>query len=109
MPERWSASEKKIARRAYEAARLAVLDSAFAEFKAKAAAAATVDDMWAIGDELRQRRRELEELLDYRSSQLTPVFGRLILEGHLDEAQLTGLADDKLEEIRRFISFARSR
>src|SRR6266542_975917 len=70
----WSASEKKIARRAYEAARQAVLAAELAEFKVKAAAAG-IDEMWSIGDELRQRRREIEELLDYRYSQLTLVFG----------------------------------
>jgi len=105
----WSGSEKKIARRAYEAARQTVLAGTLAEFKAKAAAAATIDDMWSIVDALRQRRRDLEELLDFRYSQLTLVFSRLIVEGHLDERQLAGLAEDKLEEIRRDISFFRRR
>jgi hypothetical protein len=105
----WSNAEKKVARRAYEAARQAVLAVTLAEFKAKAAAATTIDDMWSIVDGLRQRRRELEELLDYRYSQLPLVFARLIVEGHLDEGQLAGLSDDKLAEIRRDVSFFRSR
>jgi Photoprotection regulator fluorescence recovery protein len=105
----WSNAEKKIARRAYEAARQAVLAGAMAEFKAKAVAATTADDMWSVGDELRQRRRELQELLDYRYSQLPMVFGRLIFDGYLDEQQLSGLAEDKLAEIRRYVSFMRSR
>jgi hypothetical protein len=110
MPDRkWSEAEKKIARRAYETARQAVLAAAFAEFKAKAAAATTVDDMWSIGDELRQRRRELEELLVYRYSQLTLVFACLILQGYLAEEQLKGLSEDKLVEIRRDVSSMRSR
>ncbi len=100
----WSDSEKKIARRAYEAARQTVLAGTLAEFKAKATAATTIDDMWSIVDALRQRRRELEELLDYRYSQLPLVFARLIVEGHLDERQLAGLSEDKLDEIRRFRS-----
>ena len=105
----WSNGEKKIARRAYEAARQAVLAAALADFKAKAAAATTVDDMWSIADEFRQRRRELEELLDYRYSQLPLVFARLILQGYLAEEQLKGLSEDKLVEIRRDVSFMRSR
>lgn len=105
----WSNAEKKIARRAYEAARRAALAGTLAEFKARAAAAATVDDMWSIVDDLRQRRRELEELLDYRYSQLTLVFGRLIFEGHLDEKQLAGLSEDKFEEVHHYLSFARRR
>jgi hypothetical protein len=105
----WSGSEKKIARRAYEAARQTVLAGTLAEFKAKAAAATTIDDMWSIVDALRRRRRELEELLDYRYSQLPFVFARLIVEGHLDERQLAGLSEDKLEEVRRDVSYFRRR
>jgi len=107
MREEWSNAEKKIARRAFEAARESVLAGAFAEFKAKAAAARTVDDMWSIGDALRQRRLEIDELLDYRYSQLTLVFARLIVEGYLDEKQLAGLSEDKLDEIHRDVSFMR--
>src|SRR5215475_12992872 len=107
MREEWSNAEKKIARRAFEAARESVLAGAFAEFKAKAAAARTVDDMWSIGDALRQRRLEIDELLDYRYSQLTLVFARLIVEGYLDEKQLAGLSEDKLDEVHRDVSFMR--
>jgi hypothetical protein len=102
----WSNGERKIARSAFEAARQAVLAKTFAEFKARAAAAKDVDDMWAIGDHLQRRRPELEELLNYRYSQLTFVFGRLIVEGHLDIGRLAGLSDEKLEEVRRFVAFA---
>jgi hypothetical protein len=102
----WYNGEKKMARRTYEAARQALLGKTFTEFKAKAAAAKDVDDMWAIGDHLRQHRRELEGLLDYRYSQLTFVFGHLIIDGHMDVGQLAGLSEDKLEEIGRFVSFA---
>jgi hypothetical protein len=47
---KWSASEKKVAHQAFEAARHSALAGIVAEFKAKAAAAATVSDMWAIED-----------------------------------------------------------
>lgn len=109
MRDEWSNAEKKIARRAYEAARQAVLARTLAEFKAKATAATTIDDMWSIVDGSRQRRRELEELLGYRYSQLPLVFARLILEGYLDERQLAGLSEDKLEEIRREVSYFQNR
>ena len=105
----WSNAEKKIARRAYEGARLALLAAVLAEFKANAAAATTIDDMWSIVDGLQERGRDLEDLLSYRYSRLWLVFARLILEGYLDEKQLTGLAEDKLEEIRRHVSFMRNR
>jgi hypothetical protein len=103
----WSGAEKKIARRAFEAALETALAEIMAEFKAKAAAAVTPDDMWSVERFLRQRRREIDETFDYRYSQLRVVFGRLIVEGYLDEGRLTGLSADKLEEIRRYVSFAR--
>jgi Photoprotection regulator fluorescence recovery protein len=104
---KWSASEKKIARRAYEAASESMLAAVVADFKAKAAAVATPSEMWAIEDHLRQQRRQIDEILDYRYSQLPLVFARLIREGHLDEAHLNGLSDEKLEIIRRFLQFMR--
>ncbi|WP_343716303.1 hypothetical protein [Inquilinus sp.] len=44
----WSASEKKIARRAYEAALGVALARILTEFKAKAAEAATPSEMWDL-------------------------------------------------------------
>jgi hypothetical protein len=105
---KWSASEKKSARRAYDAALELTLAGIMAEFKAKAAAAAAPSEMWAIEDYLRRRRREVDEIFDYRYSQLLLVFARLIREGHLDEAQLSGLAKEKLEIIRYLLSRMRS-
>lgn len=54
---KWPGAEKKIARRAYDAALEAAEAGIVAEFKAKAAAVATLSDMWAIEDYLRQQRR----------------------------------------------------
>jgi hypothetical protein len=105
---KWSASEKKIARRAFEAALESTLTGIMAEFKAKAASAATSSEMWAIEDYLRRRRREVDEIFDYRYSQLPLVFARLIREGHLDEARLSGLAEEELEIIRYLLSRMRS-
>ena len=104
----WSGAEKKIARRAFEAALDTALAESMAEFKAKAAAAVTPEDMWSVESFLRQRRREIDETFDYRYSQLPVVFGRLIFEGKLDEGRLTGLSEDKLEEIRHHVSYMRS-
>jgi hypothetical protein len=101
---RWSASEKKIARGAYEDALEAVLAKVMTEFKARAAAAATPSDMWAVEEYLRQQRRELDEIFDYRYSRLPFVLAQLIREGHLDEARLRGLSEEKLETIRRILS-----
>ena len=101
---KWSGAEKKIARRAYEAALEQALAAILAEFKTKATAAATPSEMWDVEDYLRQRRRDIDELFDYRYSQLPLVLARLIWEGHLKEAQLAGLSEEKLEIVRFFLS-----
>ncbi len=98
---KWTEAEKKLSRRAFEVALQAELAEVLQDFKARAAAAQTPEDMWAVEDSLNQRRRELDAKYDYRYSQLISVFGRLIREGRLTEAQLQGLSQDKLEFIRR--------
>jgi Photoprotection regulator fluorescence recovery protein len=74
------------------------------EFKAKANAAATPFDMWKIEDYLREQRREINEMFDYRYSQLPLIFARLVREGYLDERRLAGLSDDKRQIIRSILS-----
>lgn len=102
---KWSPREKKIARGAFDETIDSTLSQIIADFKAKAAAVVTSDDMWALEGYLRRKRREVEETFDYRYSQLPLVFARLISEGYMDEAQLSGLSDDKLATIRRILSW----
>ncbi len=106
---KWSPSEKKIARKAYDVALEAALAKVMAEFRAKASAAATPSDMWGVEDYLREQRREIDEMFEYRYSQLPFVFARLIREGHLDENPLDGLSQEKREIISRFLTFAARR
>lgn len=104
---RWTGAEKKIARRAFDAALERALASTMAEFKSKAAAAVSPPDMWAVENFLRDRRREIDRIFDYRYSQLLLVFPQLIRRNYLDESQLAGLSEDKLEEIRHYLSYVR--
>jgi hypothetical protein len=67
---KWSDVEKKLVRRVYEEARLAELAETLDEFKVRAAALASIDDMWLLEEYLRNRRRELHEKYDYRYSRL---------------------------------------
>jgi hypothetical protein len=60
--------------------------------------------MWALEDYLRQRRRDIDDIFDYRYSRLLMVFAPLIHEGHLDEARLSDLSEEKLEIIRRLLA-----
>lgn len=101
----WSDSEKKLARRVFEAALAAELAEVVADFKARAASAAEPDDLWAIEEHLRRKRLEIDRKYDYRYSQLILVFGQLLRESRIEEAQLVGLAEEKLGENRRVASY----
>ncbi|MGO4129533.1 hypothetical protein AB4Z01_34415 [Inquilinus sp. YAF38] len=103
---KWSASEKKIARRAFEAALDVALARILAEFKAKAAQATTPSEMWDVEEYLRRQRKHIDTTFDYRYSQLTFVFAAVIREGYLDEGSLAGLSEDKLDDIRHVLRFA---
>jgi hypothetical protein len=95
----WSPAEKKAARAAYDAALQTALAKVIAEFKAKAMAVTEPDDMWEIEDYLRQQRRKIDGIFDYRYSQLLFVFVQMIHLGYLSEEQLAGLSDEKREAV----------
>jgi hypothetical protein len=101
---RWSPSEKKIARSAFEAALESALARVMAEFKRRAEAATTPFEMWEIESYLREQRREIDGAFDYRYSQLPFVFARLIHAGYLDENRLGGLSEEKLKISRSCLS-----
>jgi hypothetical protein len=62
-------------------------------------------DLWNLEHYLTQRRKEIDHKYDYRYSQLTQVFGRLLYEKRLRQEELHGLRDDKLKPIRSFAKF----
>lgn len=101
---KWSDSEKRLARRVYDAALNAELAEIVIEFKTMAAAAAEVDDVWLIQEHLYRKGREIQEKYDYRYSQLLLLFARLLREGRIQQAQLSGLAEEKLAFIRGIAS-----
>jgi hypothetical protein len=62
-------------------------------------------DLWGLEHYLTQRRKEIDRKYDYRYSQLTHVFGRLLHEKRLREEDLRGLREDKLKSIRSLAKF----
>jgi hypothetical protein len=98
---KWSDSEKKIARRVFQAALSAELQETIADLKRRAAAVSAPEEMWELEDHLHRRRTEIDRKYDYRYSQLIFVFGSLLRDKRIGEADLAGLAQDKLEGIRR--------
>jgi Photoprotection regulator fluorescence recovery protein len=97
----WSPTEKKIARKAYDAALESALGKIVTEFKRRAAAAVTVTGVWEIEDYLREQRREIDQMFDFRYSQLPSVFAYLIRKGIWRKERLTVCRK------RNVISFAR--
>jgi Photoprotection regulator fluorescence recovery protein len=100
----WSPAEKNAARKAYDAALESALGKIVAEFKKRAAAAATAAEVWEIEDYLRVQRREIDDMFDFRYSRLPGVFALLIRAGHLEQGLLDGLSDDKREIIRSLVA-----
>ena len=98
---KWSESEKKIARRVFEAALQQELGEIMTRFKEKAAVAEKPDDMWAVESWLAHRRRDIDNKYDFRYSQLVIVFGKLLRERRVTEEELAGLGEDKLSYIER--------
>jgi hypothetical protein len=107
--KRWSASEKKIARRVFEGALKRELGEILAEFKLLAERAGTPAEMWDVEPYLNRARRGIDSKYDFRYSDLEILLGRLLLEERITEADLEGLAADKLESIRAVPEFFRSK
>ncbi len=101
----WSRSEKAIARKAFDAALKRELHEVIQEAKQMASRIRQSSDLWDLEHYLTQRRREIDRKYDYRYSQLTLVFGKLLRESRLGEEQLRGLRQDKLESIRSYARF----
>jgi hypothetical protein len=101
----WSRSEKTIARKAFDAALGRELHEVIQETKQRVNQINGSADLWDLERYLTKRRKEIDRKYDYRYSQLTHVFGRLLHEGRVSEEELRGLREDKLKPIRSFAKF----
>ena len=98
----WSKSEKTIARKAFDAALQLELQEVIQEAKQKARQIKEPEELWDLEHCLTEHHKEIARKYDYRYSQLTQVFGRLLHEGRVSEEELRGLRDDKMKSIRSF-------
>jgi len=101
----WSRSEKAVARTAFDAALGRELHEVIQKAKQMANEIQQSSDLWDLEHYLTERRKEIDRKYDYRYSQLTHVFGRLLHEGRVSEEELRGLREDKLKPIRSFAKF----
>jgi hypothetical protein len=96
----WSKSEKAIARTAFDAALKRELLDVMRKTKQMANQIKEPADVWELEHYLTERRKEIDRKYDYRYSQLTQVFGRLLYERRIAEEDLRGLGEDKMKPIR---------
>ncbi len=101
----WSRSEKAIARAIFDAALDRELREVIQQAKKMASQIQQSSDLWDLEHYLTQRRKEIDRKYEYKYSQLTHVFGRLLHESRLSEDELRGLNEDKLKLIRSFAKF----
>ena len=101
----WSKSEKAIARTAFDAALKRELQDVMQKTKQMANQIKEPAEVWELEHYLTERRKEIDRKYDYRYSQLTQVFGRLLYEKRLREEELRGLREDKLKPIRSVAKF----
>ena len=57
-------------------------------------------DVWDLASYLTQRRKDIDQRYEFRSSRLTQVFGMLLSEGRILEQELRGLREDNFKAIR---------
>ena len=101
---KWSDTEKKAARKVFDAAYMRECNDVIAGLKERALKASAPEDIWKLHEYLMSRRREIEQKYDYRYSELILVFGILLREGWITADDLSGLAEDKIGKIKQIAS-----
>ena len=103
--ETWTASEKKTARRAFDKAFERDCATITAEARRMLENVTAPRDIWRVQEYLTEHRKTVDRIYDYRYSVLLPVFSRLMRDGWLTEADLAGLQQEKIAEIKLGASF----
>jgi hypothetical protein len=101
----WSPTEKKAARKAFDAAYERECRAVSSKLRQMMAGDADPGYVWRVNDYLSEQRRDIDRKYDYRYSVLIEVFARLLDEGWLSEADLNGLSADKIQKIKALADF----
>ena len=95
----WSKAEKKIAKEAFDKAYQRESKKIIKEIKEYKLEQA--EDIWSLSEMLNKQEKEINQIYDYRYSQLVMVLGILMKRGFLSIDELKGLSEDKLEQIKK--------
>ena len=98
---RWTAAEKKVARRAFDHALETHLSAITSEAQRMMANVADPSDLWRVEAYLTESRKTVDRLYQFRYSDLLLVFSILMRDGWLREADLVGLQPEKIAQIKR--------
>ena len=101
---KWSPSEKKAARKAFDLALARELRAIRQETEDLLRKSGDESSIWRLHDYLSGKRREVDQKYDFRYSVLLLVFSRLVSEGWLTVDDLSGIGAEKVEVIQSVIS-----
>jgi hypothetical protein len=98
---KWTAAEKKVARRAFDQALERHLSAITAVAKRMMANVADPSELWQVEAYLTESRKTVDRLYQFRYSDLLRVFSILMRDDWLNEADLVGLQAEKIADIKR--------
>jgi Photoprotection regulator fluorescence recovery protein len=98
---RWTAYEKKVARKAFDAALDRHLATITTEAKWMMGKVSRPSDLWKLEEYLSENRKAVDRLYQFKYSDLLRVFSILMRDGWLKEADLVGLSSGKIADIKR--------
>jgi Photoprotection regulator fluorescence recovery protein len=98
---RWTAAEKRVARKAFDQARERHLSAITAEGKRMMANVADPTDLWQLEAYLSESRKTVDRIYQFRYSDLLQVFSVHMRDDWLKEADLVGLQPEKIADIKR--------
>jgi hypothetical protein len=98
---RWTGAEKKVARRAFDAALQRHLSAITAEAKRMMANVTDPSELWQVEAYLTESRKTVDRIYQFRYSDLLRVFSILLRDEWLREADLAGLQPEKIADITR--------
>lgn len=99
--DKWSKTEKTIARTAFDKAYEKECRQIIEKLKEKSIKLSDPKDIWELHDYLSEIRKEINEKYDFRYSVLLLVFAHLLRQQWLEIDDLEGLSADKIDRIKR--------
>ena len=97
---KWSKMDKAAARQAFDLAYQRECATLASKLKEMIEDVKGPADIWGIHDFLSKQRKKTDEKYDFRYSVLVFVLAMLLKERWLEEADLDGLGEDKIEKIK---------